>query len=255
MTTLAGKATYGQWMCKSSCRSCVPSLTRIALVSHVLPNPSSCSLPTIHVQVFKLVRVRKRSVTIDIGTKAVGCCCLLVSSAEFWSHTLRLGPAHSLFLQHMCFPVGTCCAGHAMINGIERPLKAYKSLVGFVPQEDIMIRNLTVEENLRFCAFSRLPSSWSDAKKVPCVYVCACVHNPLCVIAVEDPQRRTFAVLVSVLLQLQLVYETLQLLGLYEIRHSQIGDERVRGISGGQRKRVNIGMELAADPTVLFLGE
>jgi ABC-type multidrug transport system ATPase subunit len=54
--------------------------------------------------------------------------------------------------------------------------------------------------------------------------------------------------------QLQLVYETLQLLGLYEIRHSQIGDERVRGISGGQRKRVNIGMELAADPTVLFLG-
>jgi ABC-type glutathione transport system ATPase component len=54
--------------------------------------------------------------------------------------------------------------------------------------------------------------------------------------------------------QLQLVFETLQLLGLYEIRHSQIGDERVRGISGGQRKRVNIGMELAADPTVLFLG-
>ncbi len=50
------------------------------------------------------------------------------------------------------------------------------------------------------------------------------------------------------------MYETLQLLGLYEIRHSQIGDERVRGISGGQRKRVNIGMELAADPTVLFLG-
>ena len=81
--------------------------------------------------------------------------------------------------------------------------------------------------------------------------MCSC----LCVIAVEDSQRRTFAVPVSVLLQLQLVYETLQLLGLYEIRHSQIGDERVRGISGGQRKRVNIGMELAADPTVLFLGE
>ena len=53
-----------------------------------------------------------------------------------------------------------------MINGIERPLKAFKSLVGFVPQEDTMIRNLTVEENLRFCAFSRLPSSWSDDKKV-----------------------------------------------------------------------------------------
>jgi ABC-type taurine transport system ATPase subunit len=49
-------------------------------------------------------------------------------------------------------------------------------------------------------------------------------------------------------------FRTLVLLGLWEIRHSLIGDERVRGISGGQRKRVNIGMELAADPTVLFLG-
>ena len=47
---------------------------------------------------------------------------------------------------------------------------------------------------------------------------------------------------------------TLNLLGLWDIRHSVIGDERVRGISGGQRKRVNIGMELVADPTVLFLG-
>jgi len=48
---------------------------------------------------------------------------------------------------------------------------------------------------------------------------------------------------------------TLVLLGLWDIRHCLIGDERARGISGGQRKRVNIGMELVADPTVLFLDE
>lgn len=34
-----------------------------------------------------------------------------------------------------------------------------------------------------------------------------------------------------------------------------IGDEEVRGISGGQRKRVNVGLELVADPVMLFLDE
>ena len=34
-----------------------------------------------------------------------------------------------------------------------------------------------------------------------------------------------------------------------------IGDEATRGISGGQRKRVNVGMEMVADPSLLFLDE
>ena len=39
------------------------------------------------------------------------------------------------------------------------------------------------------------------------------------------------------------------------VRHSIIGNEETRGISGGQRKRVNIGMELVAQPSILFLDE
>lgn len=73
---------------------------------------------------------------------------------------------------------------------------------------------MTVEENLRYCAETRLPRTWSSDKKM------------------------------------HFVDEVLSLLGLRDIRHNQIGDERKRGISGGQRKRVNIGMEMCADPTV-----
>lgn len=47
----------------------------------------------------------------------------------------------------------------------------------------------------------------------------------------------------------------LQILALDDIRNEMIGDEEVRGISGGQRKRVNVGLELVADPVMLFLDE
>ena len=55
--------------------------------------------------------------------------------------------------------------------------------------------------------------------------------------------------------RLELLEHAIQVLGLVDIRHSLIGDEEVRGISGGQRKRVNIGIELVADPAILFLDE
>lgn len=51
------------------------------------------------------------------------------------------------------------------------------------------------------------------------------------------------------------VDEIITMLGLDELRDSLIGDEMKRGISGGQRKRVNVGIELVADPSVLFLDE
>jgi ABC-type multidrug transport system ATPase subunit len=111
--------------------------------------------------------------------------------------------------------------GQLLINGEEEEdgISKYKRSVGFVPQEDTMLREMTPKEILTFSARMRLPPDYS--------------------------QKRIT----------QLVDETLDNLNLWKIRHSPVGDEERRGISGGQRKRVNIGMELVADPSVLFLDE
>jgi ABC-type multidrug transport system ATPase subunit len=44
-------------------------------------------------------------------------------------------------------------------------------------------------------------------------------------------------------------------LGLDNVLHSIVGDEQSRGLSGGERKRLNIGIELAAAPLLLLLDE
>ncbi len=49
--------------------------------------------------------------------------------------------------------------------------------------------------------------------------------------------------------------ELLHALNVSHVQHSVIGDDVNRGISGGQRKRVNIGVELAAVPVGIFLDE
>lgn len=111
-------------------------------------------------------------------------------------------------------------AGRILINDKEEEgLMMYKKLTGFVPQEDVMHRKLTVFDNLMHSAKMRLPADMklADIKS--------------------------------------LVLDTIEDLGMSHVTFSIIGDESERGISGGQRKRVNIGLELVADPSVLFLDE
>jgi len=110
-------------------------------------------------------------------------------------------------------------SGDIFINGKKDSLKNYKKLIGFVPQEDVMLRELTVQDILLHSAKMRLPKSWTDEQKK------------------------------------SKVLEVVHFLGLEKVMNSPIGNEEERGISGGQRKRVNIGMELVADPNILFLDE
>eukprot|EP01125_Pyxidicula_operculata_P015123 TRINITY_DN5108_c0_g1_i1.p1 TRINITY_DN5108_c0_g1~~TRINITY_DN5108_c0_g1_i1.p1 ORF type:complete len:874 (-),score=87.48 TRINITY_DN5108_c0_g1_i1:150-2771(-) len=110
-------------------------------------------------------------------------------------------------------------SGSVFVNGKEQKISKFQRVVGFVPQEDIMIRIATVEEILLHSAETRLPSEFTSVER-------ECV-----------------------------VEEVIRILGLENIRHSIIGDEDERGISGGQRKRVNIAIELVSNPSVLFLDE
>jgi ABC-type multidrug transport system ATPase subunit len=51
------------------------------------------------------------------------------------------------------------------------------------------------------------------------------------------------------------VAAVLEQLGLADVAHSRIGSSERRGISGGQRRRLSIGLELLAQPSVLILDE
>jgi ABC-type multidrug transport system ATPase subunit len=55
--------------------------------------------------------------------------------------------------------------------------------------------------------------------------------------------------------KLKQVDNTMQLLNLTKCGDTIIGDNRVRGVSGGERKRVNIASELLTDPSVILLDE
>uniref|UniRef100_A0A673Z9D7 Broad substrate specificity ATP-binding cassette transporter ABCG2 n=1 Tax=Salmo trutta TaxID=8032 RepID=A0A673Z9D7_SALTR len=109
-------------------------------------------------------------------------------------------------------------SGEVLIDGAPQPPN-FKCLSGYVVQDDVVMGTLTVRENLRFSAALRLPRS--------------------------VPQKEKEA----------RVNDLITELGLTKVADAKVGTEMIRGISGGERKRTNIGMELIIDPSVLFLDE
>ncbi|EMD34339.1 hypothetical protein CERSUDRAFT_125512 [Gelatoporia subvermispora B] len=91
--------------------------------------------------------------------------------------------------------------------------------IGFVPQQDVLPPTLTVCEALLFAARLRLPES------------------------IPDSQKRAR------------VDDVLERLGIAHLCDVRIGDGEKRGISGGETRRVSIGLELVAQPDVLILDE
>ena len=108
--------------------------------------------------------------------------------------------------------------GTITINGHSITEPEAKALIGFVPQDDLLIEELTVYQNL-----------WFTAK--------------LCFEGMSDAEldRR--------------VMKTLKDLGLDAAKDLKVGSAINKYISGGQRKRLNIALELIREPAVLFLDE
>lgn len=110
--------------------------------------------------------------------------------------------------------------GKVTINGfdIHNEKKKVEGLIGFVSQDDLLIEELTVFQNLYY-----------NAK--------------LCFGNYHEQQLN------------EVVSKILQSLGLYEIKDIMVGSPLNKKISGGQRKRLNIALELIREPAVLFLDE
>lgn len=111
-------------------------------------------------------------------------------------------------------------SGQVLINGIDihaHPEKV-QGIIGYVPQDDLLHEELSVYQNLYYSA-------------------------KLCFGTYSEEQIE------------QLVMRVIQQLGLLEIKDLRVGSPMDKTISGGQRKRVNIGLELLREPTMLFVDE
>lgn len=108
--------------------------------------------------------------------------------------------------------------GRIHINGFSLDQASTEGVIGYVPQDDLLFEELTVYQNLYFNA----KTCFSDFS--------------------EDLIDRT----------VQKVLEDLDLEG---IKHLKVGDPLNKTISGGQRKRLNIALELMREPSVLFVDE
>ncbi|KAJ1963392.1 hypothetical protein GGI12_002078, partial [Dipsacomyces acuminosporus] len=110
--------------------------------------------------------------------------------------------------------------GDIKFNGAPRNPSTFKRMLAYVEQDDLMFASLTVEETLLTSARLRLSNEkYTD----------------------EDKKERVS----SVLRQLRLSH----------VKDTKIGGYGMRGVSGGERKRVSIGVELVTDPSILVLDE
>lgn len=85
----------------------------------------------------------------------------VMQSGSFWAVMGGSGAGKSTFL-NVLMGKTKHTGGSVLVNGHQEKMKKYKKLIGYVPQDDIVLPELTVRENILHSARIRLPSNWSD---------------------------------------------------------------------------------------------
>lgn len=173
----------------------------------------------------KMPAIRVGFDNVGVKLKSNGRCILQGVTGEFRPKRVAaiMGPSgagKTTFMNALCGRAyyGTT-SGEIRINGHVSSIAEIKQLRGFVPQDDIVHEHLTVREQLYYSA--RLRNAEKTSKQM--------INS--------------------------IVEDVLNVMQLLDVQHSIVGNVERRGISGGQRKRVNIGLELAARPSILMLDE
>lgn len=112
-------------------------------------------------------------------------------------------------------------SGQVSLNGKDRAsVPSFRSLVSYVAQEDTLMGNFTTTETLRFAADLSLPQRRFSS---------------------DERERR--------------VQASLDIMGLRVCQDTLVGDLFHKGLSGGQKRRLSIAIELLQEPSILLLDE
>ncbi|KAG5409872.1 hypothetical protein IGI04_006191 [Brassica rapa subsp. trilocularis] len=143
----------------------------------------------------------------------------MVSPGEFMAVLGPSGSGKSTLLNAIAGRLhGPALTGRILMNDV-KPTKQTLKRTGFVAQDDLLYPHLTVRETLVFVALLRLPRSLTRHEKIK---------------AAES---------------------VISELGLEKCENTVVGNTFIRGISGGERKRVSIAHELLINPSLLVLDE
>lgn len=179
------------------------------------------------------VRIEFKGVSVTVTDRASGQRKSILTDAHGFAQPGRLlsimGPSGAgkstlldvLACNSQSSSQGVSVEGALLVNGMPRSTREFTKISCYVQQKDVLLSSATVRESLLTSALLKLPRS------VP-----------------MEAKRR-------------LVEDVLEELGLVSCAETLIGDETIglKGVSGGQKRRVSVGIELVKDPRVIFLDE